>query len=367
MRILTLLFCLLIILGHTASILAQDKIYTSVYGSVADDSTGEALFGASVYFVQTTIGVMTDAMGNFTIRTENPGNYELAVSMVGYKSQRKHVFLEKGKSYKLDVRLKPAPINLNTVDVIGEGADEWKKDLEIFKTKFLGSLAKPDDCILENTEFINFKWDGKTLIASSSKPVIIINKYLGYKISAEIKEFKFNPETTEMEYSVIPQYFEIEPKDKDQKEEWENNRKAIYYGSPEHFLLAFRYDRLKENNFKVFLVSTPSSQNTPVIKEVLKRDELLSEDQFSEVPMYKFTDYLQVVYITSSYGVRTRYKMSFAKLRYPYFSIDDNGIANVHLPFQVFGYWSQFGVASLLPRNYVPAELNRQNPLMQKN
>ena len=55
----------------------------SIKGKVLDE-TSQPLPGASVSIDGTTLGATTDANGNYTIASVNPGNYTLTAKYIGY-------------------------------------------------------------------------------------------------------------------------------------------------------------------------------------------------------------------------------------------------------------------------------------------
>ncbi len=56
-----------------------------IRGTVRDDATRQALPGANIVLVGTTLGAMADAGGNYTILNVPPGVYRLQASSVGYR------------------------------------------------------------------------------------------------------------------------------------------------------------------------------------------------------------------------------------------------------------------------------------------
>ena len=74
---------LLVILALCSSAVAAQSHGTLV-GDVRDAATGEALIGANVWLVETTLGAATDIEGAFLVRDVPPGRYTVRVSYVGY-------------------------------------------------------------------------------------------------------------------------------------------------------------------------------------------------------------------------------------------------------------------------------------------
>ena len=343
----TVLLILLFTVCSTAT--GQDKGTALIKGTVEDYETGEMLIGASVYFEGTTIGTTAGLKGDFTLTVSQKGNYELVVSMVGYLPQKLGYYIELGKTYNLKVKLKQNAINMAAVEIKGEDQGEWKRDIGIFTRKFLGTMKPASECVIENKEYINFINRGDTITASSSKPVVVVNNYLGYRVVCEIISYKYDPVSTYQAYSFFSRFEEMKPKDDAEKEKWIKNREQIFLGSPVHFLWALRNNRLNEEGFRVFPQSGSIANRLFAGNEIKSLDELKYGEQIFEEPAVSFKNVLRIEYKGGD--------KSYIEPRYPFFTIDASGIADNHLPFISYGYWAGWGVANMLPRGYLPASL----------
>ncbi|NJK94175.1 MAG: TonB-dependent receptor plug domain-containing protein [Bacteroidales bacterium] len=85
-------------------------------GTVTDASTGEAIVGANVIIDGTTIGVVTDANGKFSITVPNP-NAILIVSFLGYNTEKITITGQND----INVMLVPDITKLEEVIVVGYG------------------------------------------------------------------------------------------------------------------------------------------------------------------------------------------------------------------------------------------------------
>lgn len=99
----------------SASALAQGD--HTVSGTVTDKSNGETQFGASVFLKGTTIGVITNEYGFYSI-TAPEGEYVLSVSFLGYTEINEKITLNKAK--KLDFELAETSTQLEEVIVTAE-------------------------------------------------------------------------------------------------------------------------------------------------------------------------------------------------------------------------------------------------------
>ena len=333
------------------AISAQNKS-SVIKGKVTDGETGEALAGASVYFAETTIGTTASINGSFRLETSKPGNYELIVSMVGYSVKKENITIEAGGEYNFNIKLMQKPLDVKTVEVEGEDRSEWRNNLKIFTRKFLGTLEAADKCEIENKELINFKMSGDTLIAWAEKPVAVINRFLGYKVICEIVMYKYNPVTSYQEYSIFSRFEELTPKDKDEAEDWQDNREEAFMGSPVHFLWALRNNRLPDENFLVHIAPSTDQRSQAPLRQVKTWQDIMYGQQFMSDPVISFDAFLRIRY--------NNMQLSFVKSRFAMFTIDAYGIADNHLPFVCYGYWANLGVSNMLPRGWMPEKYHKR-------
>jgi hypothetical protein len=170
-------FLLLFLVISSANLLSQ-----TLTGVVYDENK-KAIPGASVYLNGTTIGTMTDKNGRYYIRTDNIMNSRLIISFLGYQTA---VIEDPFETKDRQIYLVPKLFELPEIVVNSKRSRFARKQyLTIFKQEFLGSSRAGRSCRIKNEEDILFKYDEKTytLKASSNKPIIIENPYLGYLVS----------------------------------------------------------------------------------------------------------------------------------------------------------------------------------------
>jgi hypothetical protein len=92
-----------------------------IAGKVTDEATGEALAGAQIQIVGTTMGAAADPQGQYFILNVPPGTYTLRVSFMGYTTQEiTDVRSQLDVTTTVDVALKQTVIEGEIVSVIAE-------------------------------------------------------------------------------------------------------------------------------------------------------------------------------------------------------------------------------------------------------
>jgi hypothetical protein len=110
------------LLGISFPAQAQNKKYT-ISGYVKDQSSGEALIGATVSIRQPLKGTVTNSYGFFSL-TADTGRYTLVASYIGLEPDTMQINLN--KDIYLEIKLKPR--ELKTVVISDQKGDENVKD-----------------------------------------------------------------------------------------------------------------------------------------------------------------------------------------------------------------------------------------------
>jgi len=136
----------LLSLALTAAAAAQSG---TLIGNVQDAGTGEALPGVNVILKGTYYGAATDINGKFKITGISPGNYNVDISLIGYKTvQFTEIEISKGKTKELDVKLEETVLTLDQ-DVVVVGK---KPLMDVEETQSKKDISKEDieNSIVEN-------------------------------------------------------------------------------------------------------------------------------------------------------------------------------------------------------------------------
>ncbi|MDZ7372831.1 MAG: TonB-dependent receptor [candidate division KSB1 bacterium] len=120
-----------VLVGLVLHILAsglQGQTTGKIAGKVVDATNGEPLPAANVILEGTTRGAATDENGEFVILNVPPGDYTLAVRMIGYETVRmEHVRVSVNRTTNVQVQMNPTAIEGQVVVVQAERI-EMKKD-----------------------------------------------------------------------------------------------------------------------------------------------------------------------------------------------------------------------------------------------
>ncbi|WP_299433129.1 carboxypeptidase-like regulatory domain-containing protein [uncultured Aquimarina sp.] len=226
-------------------------------GIVYDDATKEPLEAVVVYLDGTTKGTITDAFGRFSLEINTNYNESIVVAYLGYKT----VILNPDKVVDQKNVLVYLTEEIESLDPIYLETDDWsrEKKLRYFKKYFIGELRIQEKCKIINEKDIHLYYSSseKTLYASSSVPLTIKNKYLGYTITYFLREFelKFSLGSSGLRL-VNSIYFAgtsfFKEYHKKIKNKYIVRREKSFAGSKLHFMRSLALKKLQENKFKVF-------------------------------------------------------------------------------------------------------------------
>ncbi|MBO4561730.1 MAG: carboxypeptidase-like regulatory domain-containing protein [Bacteroidaceae bacterium] len=307
----------------------------AITGIVLDSLTQEPLPSATVYINGTTQGTATDADGRFELKDVSyPAT--IVFSFVGYMPQAIDLYRNPGT---LTIGLKTNDI-LPEVVVSGKANKVDKKDLEYFKTIFLGDDKWGQHAIIKNENVLiadrsvqtSYKirrigrssYSTRTISADyvekheeyydtvkvrksvfsawATEPLIIDLPLLGYEVYVDLVYFNVERTNTITQYDMLG-YFYYKPYEqlkKRQARSIEENRKKAYYGSSQHFLRSLAEDRLTENGY---LLST--------LDEVKKNKKVIN--------MYMPVDIKKYSYDAGGYYMQIRgLKDKNLRIRYYY-------------------------------------------------
>jgi hypothetical protein len=162
--------------------------YTTAYsqvikGTILDGHTKNPIMSASIYFNGTFVGTSSDQNGKFELDISNNTSLPLTISSIGYNSV---TLKEYAGSERFVISLTPRVYELGEVIIENKKFKKKRRaNLKLFKNEFLGTTFNALDCKIINENDITFTYssDKDTIKAFTSKPIIIHNRSLGYKVT----------------------------------------------------------------------------------------------------------------------------------------------------------------------------------------
>lgn len=242
MRLLLVLFCAFCFHSMHAQKLLK--------GVVLDAEKNSPLPKASVFLNNTSIGTTANEEGKFELYIP-AGRYDLIVSSVGYATHNQGINGAELADF-MTIKLKIKAPELEAVIIEPFEKDGWQKWGRWFIDNFLGTSEYGRDCSIKNPEVLKFRnsKENNELKVVALAPLVIENKTLGYKITYQLENFRYDFKNRFLLYAGYPFFENLEGSDR-KKRKWELAREDVYYGSMLQFMRAVYRNRVKEEGFEV--------------------------------------------------------------------------------------------------------------------
>lgn len=377
-----------------------------IKGKVFDGISSAPIEYANIYFANTTIGVTSNSDGHFNLKVPETGRYTLMASFVGYKTFSVEIEILSKETFEVNIPLIPDVRQLPEIFVNADTSD-WEDNYQVFFRHFIGSTKASRSCQIKNKKALNFYFDRgeRTLYGHARAPLIIINDYLGYKITYELISFKLEYKQSKLEYFGIPRFEFLSPKGKLEQNKWAKRRREAYMGSIYHFFKSLYNDQLLTDEFKVqeffrvlnsdrlpdeliqmkvkeFMKEKPeltTSGNRAIIKTSDSLDyylkernkpkyidslgvEIISKNQIATGDSLFYQGKIKITYLGA------RESIDYPNLRRPGYREYQNTIMHILRPLKLYsngyydysstfvqGYWGWTGtVGNILPLDYEP-------------
>ncbi|MEM8487599.1 MAG: carboxypeptidase-like regulatory domain-containing protein [Bacteroidota bacterium] len=364
--------CLLLLFTDcvfTGSAFAQNR--GAVSGIIRDAETDESLPGAHVYLANTTIGDITDPNGFFNIQDVQAGAYQIIVTIIGYKAFQQTIEIAANGETDLSLLLEKDVYEVGEITVTDSQPKSWKRDLTRFKRMFLGNTPNRRGCEIENPFVINFKRLDSYFEASADQPIVITNKYLGYRVTYLLNEFSSGG--NQFRFTGQPIFEEIEPRDKKEARRWKKRRQESFQGSFKHFLRSVAQGTLQEEGFEVYLNETlfwqrPHAELMDYFEETDAAADLNAFLKPHPVPherVMEFAGYLHVFFqkemmhrdfyesVSMNYNPSKEPVRAVIRLTHIDAIFNEIGFLNNAFDIARYGYWNwESGICNWLPFNY---------------
>lgn len=233
-----------------------------VTGRVLDKESNQPICFATVYFNGTFIGTSTDDKGYFQLNVKKSSEMPITISAIGYYSHNEHNYSD---SIPLVIRLQPKIYELKDATVSAESLERKRRRyLRLFKEEFLGTTTNAEKCEILNEEDITFNYysDKDTVKAFTSKPLVVVNRALGYKINYYLDKFEYYKKDGATFFTGNMIFEEDLSVAADGKQAFKHRRQASYNGSRMHFFRVLWFEGLEASAFRIrntdyTLLSTP--------------------------------------------------------------------------------------------------------------
>ena len=264
-RFVTFLIFMFLFLLSTAKLFSQASYYV-VKGKVIDKNSKSPLQAASVFAQNTTLGVASDANGNFTIKLPD-GGYSLVVTYTGYETEAIRITNASSQNDSLVFELSPKEKSLEEVSVVisNEVKDGWLKYGEFFTQNFIGQTKFAKQCVIKNPEVLHFYFNKKRnrLKVLSKEPLSLDNFALGYTLKFAIDSFTYEYNTNTNLFIGYPLFEEMQGT-LEQKDVWAKNRDIAYKGSMLQFVRSLYSRTLEKDGFELQFIVKNNDAEAPI-------------------------------------------------------------------------------------------------------
>jgi hypothetical protein len=244
-----------------------------IKGTILDKVTKNPIDFAIVYINGTFVGSNANKNGNFELDISNNSSMPLTISALGYYST---ILTDFSTDKALIVLLTPKVFELNEVVVNAKAqAKDRSAHMKLFKQIFLGDSQNAKDCYITNEKDIFFSYDNETetLKAFSSKPILIDNRALGYKITFYLDKFETSKKNNSALWIGNIIFNEDQAANDLQKHKFEKRRESAFLGSRMHFFRALWENNLDSSGFTIYKATIP--KKSPL--EKLNYNDLVSQ------------------------------------------------------------------------------------------
>lgn len=364
-------FCLLFLLWSERS-----SAQYSLDGFVLNAEDKTPIVGARVFLENTSIGAITSPNGSFHIFGVPAGHHTIIASAIGYSLWRQaYNFDSTNRDKIINITMVPKPVQIKEVRVYDRkkriDTTAYIKELTIL---LLGVSANAEQTKILNPEVLSVSIDEdengiEIVTASASKPLLIENKSLGYRLYYYLNDCGYTKQVSWFDGHTF--FEEIQEQSQETMRRYKEMRRRAYFGSLRHFLRSLATESVWEEGFTIKKVSDVTGYfhngadlvNTDV-------HEIMSTTASVETRILSIsTDpALEVIYNRSFIDERI-----YEKLRRTAFARKKNNEqASLLIPkspqtlfrtsgdfensraVRIVGYWGWLRLADELPSTYIP-------------
>lgn len=230
----------------------------TINGVVIDAKTKVPIETATIYFDNTTKGVITNSKGEFSITYTNAIQSPLIISFLGYEKQ---IITDYRSKNNITILLKEHHESLDEVVINANDGLSRKQKISIFRREFLGTSKFGNSCRILNEDdiIIRYHKNERLLTAYAKAPILVKNKALQYLLSYDLTSFSLEfdrPNAYKSAFNVKSVSFIGNTYYKNlsvfNERKATKNRKKAYAGSRLKFMRALYHKELEKNKFEIF-------------------------------------------------------------------------------------------------------------------
>ncbi|PUB25051.1 carboxypeptidase-like protein [Elizabethkingia sp. YR214] len=318
----------------------------------------QPLSNVKIYIDGSQVSSVTDTRGIFYISVPNIKQGNIVFQKEGYQD---FVYsLQQAMNKTLKVVLEKERL-IEEVKLIGYSSKDYEKYISTFLDNFLG--ISREGVSIENPKEVKFAYDKteRILRAQAKKPLIIVNRKLGYTIEYKLMSFYVDYRNSISQYTGTSFYKPVKASESKNRI-YTMNRLNAYYGSVQHFFKSVFNNRVNKEGFILDRVKHMEGQKAlALVEKDLQASAYRSEAdgkvyfEFPDILMVSYKKYLfdiskREVVRTDSYSTINSY-IETRGIRY-HITSDGNYSDPDQMLFQKS--WAMDKVAKMLPLDYEP-------------
>lgn len=232
-----------------------------INGIVCEENTKKPIENVHVYLNGTSSYTITNVFGRFELSSKSEINTQLVLQHLLYKT----ISINNPFGKLPDTLfLQEQTYEISEITVSADRFSRQQK-MKAFREQFLGTSNAAKLCTILNEDDIElyFNMETYTLLASSGKPILVVNDYLGYEVSFTLVDFwtQYSRGAVNLEngyvlksfFAAFSSFTDIAPDKRKIKERRDNT----YELSSNNFFKCLSNDALKENQFTLYKDQLP--------------------------------------------------------------------------------------------------------------
>lgn len=239
-------------------------------GTVLDADKATPIPKASIFLNNTSVGTTANEEGKFELYIP-AGRFELIVSSIGYQTHNQPINAAEITD-AVTIKLKIKAPDLEEVIIEPFEKDGWKKWGRWFTDNFIGTSEYGLDTRLINPEALRFRHSktNSLLTVVATAPLTIQNDALGYRVTYQLENFRFDFKSRYLLYAGYPFFEHLQGSDRKLRK-WEAAREDVYYGSLLQFMRAVYRNKIAKEGFEVRRLQKVPNAEKQRVKTVYRR------------------------------------------------------------------------------------------------